>query len=89
MPGTAFVSVTEAGSTKASGIEQICADLGVAIADVMMNGDGLNDLAAIDAVGHPVAMGNAAAEVKVLARYDVVTVEHDGVAKALELSATL
>ena len=55
----------------------------------MMIGDGLNDLPAIEAVGHPVAMGNAEDEVKALANHIVADVANDGVAEALELSATL
>ena len=89
MPGAAFVSATKEGVTKASGISQICGDLDLSIDDVMMIGDGLNDLPAIEAVGHPVAMGNAAPEVKALARYHVASVDEDGVAEALDLSETL
>lgn len=89
MPGAAFVSATKAGITKASGILQICGDLDINIARVMMIGDGLNDVPAIEAVGHPVAMGNAAPEVKALARHHVASVHEDGVAEALDLSATL
>lgn len=89
MPGVAFVSATQAGITKATGIAQVCADLGITIDRVMMIGDGLNDLSAIEAVGYPVAMGNAASEVADAARYHVAHVHDDGVAVALELSATL
>lgn len=89
MQGTAFVSATQRGITKATGISQLCEDLGISIDRVMMIGDGLNDLAAITAVGHPVAMANAAPEVKDASQHQVASVEHDGVAEALRLSATL
>lgn len=89
MPGAAFVSATKTGITKASGISQICHDLDITIDQVMMVGDGLNDLPAIEAVGHPVAMGNAAPEVKELARHHVAPVHEDGVAEALDLSVSL
>lgn len=89
MPGTAFVSATKAGITKATGINTICADLGIDIGQVMMIGDGHNDVPAIEAVGHAVAMGNAVDDVKSLARYTVADVDNDGVAEALELSAEL
>ena len=89
MPGTAFVSATKPGITKATGITSICNELGLTIDQVMMIGDGLNDLPAIEAVGYPVAMGNAAPEVKALARHHVAHVDDDGVAEALDLSAKL
>lgn len=89
MPGTAFVSATQTGITKATGIEAICVELGLTIDQVMMIGDGLNDLPAIEAVGHSVAMGNAAPEVAALARYHVAHVDADGVAEALDRSADL
>ena len=89
MPGVAFISATRTGITKATGIEMICQELGITKESVMMIGDGLNDLPAIRAVGHPVAMGNAEDEVKAQARYVVADVVDDGVVEALELSATL
>lgn len=89
MPGIAFVSATRSGITKATGIAMIGEDLGIAMSDIMMVGDGLNDLPAIEAVGHPVAMGNAETAVKDASRYQVADVEADGLAEALELSATL
>ena len=89
MVGTAFVSITQPGITKATGISRICDELGLTIDQVMMIGDGLNDLPAIEAVGHPVAMGNAEDEVKAIAHHIVADVEDDGVAEALALSATL
>ena len=89
MEGIAFVSITKPGITKATGIESICEILGLTIDQAMMIGDGLNDLPAINAVGHPVAMGNAEDEVKALAKHIVADVDHDGVVEALELSATL
>lgn len=89
MPGTAFVSATKHGITKATGISSICAELGLTIDQVMMIGDGLNDLPAIEAVGHSVAMGNAAPEVAAISRYHVAHVDDDGVAEALDRSAEL
>lgn len=89
MPQVAFVSLTLPGVTKATGIAVICEVLGLQMSDVMMIGDGLNDLPAIEAVGHPVAMGNAAPAVKSAARYQVADVAADGVVEALQLSAKL
>lgn len=88
-PGAAFVSVTPAGVTKSSAIATIAEVLGATMADVMMVGDGQNDMDALLAVGHGVAMANAADSVKAVADYEVGDVEDDGLAEALELSAQL
>jgi hypothetical protein len=54
-----------------------------------MVGDGHNDVGAIAAVGHGTAMGNAHPEARAAARHHVASVEQDGLAEALELSARL
>ncbi len=89
MPEGAFVTVTPAGVDKATAIACVAAELGVDLADVMMVGDGANDLAAIRAVGHGTAMGNAEPEVLAAARHHVGHVDDDGLVDALELSARL
>jgi len=89
MPGIAFVSVTPPGITKATGIGHICETLDLTIDQVMMVGDGLNDLPAIEAVGFSVAMGNAEDAVKAAADYLVPDVESDGLIPALDLAAEL
>lgn len=89
MPGAAFVSVSAPGVSKAEGIRTVAADLGVDLADVMMVGDGHNDLPAVEAVGWGVAMGNAEPELKAAARLEVADVDADGAAEAIDRSATL
>ncbi len=88
-PGMTFMSLTAHGATKASAIERIAAELGTSMDKVMMVGDGHNDVAAVAATGHGTAMGNAESEVKAVATHHVASVADDGLAEALELSATL
>ncbi len=88
-PEAAFVSVTPIGVTKATAIAQIIDGLGATMADVMMVGDGHNDVEAMKAVGHAVAMGNAVEECRAVSDYQVGHVDADGLVEALELSATL
>ncbi len=89
MPGAAFVSVTAANVTKATGISAIAALLDLPMSAVMMVGDGHNDVPAMHAVGVPVAMANAEPEVHRLASHIVGHVDADGAAEALALSAEL
>lgn len=85
-PGSVFVSINSPQTTKATGIEAICSELGLELANVMMVGDGENDIAALDAVGYPVAMGNASSEVKSHARSIVSHVDDDGVVDAITMA---
>ncbi len=89
MPGAAFVSVTVAGVSKAAGIEAVARDLGAEMADVMMVGDGHNDIGALEAVGWGVAMGNADPEVAAAAQLHVAHVDAHGAAEAIDRSAGL
>ncbi len=89
MPGATFVSVVVDGVSKTAGIQAVADDLGVLLSDVMMVGDGHNDLEAIRAVGWGVAMGNADAEVIAAARLLVADVDDHGAAQAIDASATL
>ena len=89
MPGTSFVSCTTAGVTKGTAISSITDELGTTVDRAMMVGDGLNDLDAVETVGHGVAMGNAVDELKQAARHVVAHVDDDGLVEALALSATL
>lgn len=87
MPGAVFVSVVAEGVSKSAAIAWVADDLKVPMSDVMMVGDGHNDLPAIEAVGWGVAMGNAEPEVKAAARLVVGHVDHDGAAQAIDASA--
>ena len=89
MPGAAFVSITVDGVSKAGGVAAVAAELGASMADVMMVGDGHNDLSAIEAVGWGVAMGNAEPEVRAAARLQVADVDADGAAEAIDRAADL
>ncbi|MGI5963507.1 MAG: Cof-type HAD-IIB family hydrolase [Lawsonibacter sp.] len=56
---------------------------GVALDDCAAVGDSPNDLSMLQVVGTPIAMGNAAQEVKAVARWTTASNGEDGVAKAI------
>lgn len=89
IPGWHFVSITAATVSKASGVLALAALLGLHRDELMMVGDGQNDVSAMGVVGHPVAMGNAHRDAMAASRYQVAHVEDDGVAEALDLAQTL
>ena len=84
-----IVLLVAAGVSKAAGIAAVADDLGVPLSDVMMVGDGHNDLSAVEAVGWGVAMGNAEPELVAAARLVVGDVDADGAAQAIDASARL
>ena len=49
----------------------------------MALGDNLNDISMLERVGYPVAMDNAAPEVKAVAKYITDSNENSGVGKAI------
>jgi len=88
-PGVVFVSCTKPGVSKGAAIARIAEEMAISVADVMMVGDGDNDVDALRAVGHGVAMANAVPNAKAAATYEVAHVDADGLVEALELSTTL
>jgi hydroxymethylpyrimidine pyrophosphatase-like HAD family hydrolase len=78
-----YLEVTAAGVDKASGIGPLATRLGVAMPEVAAVGDGLNDLGLFAAVGVPIAMGQAGAQVRAAASWVTTAVTDDGVARAL------
>jgi Cof subfamily protein (haloacid dehalogenase superfamily) len=86
MPDTQFVGITKEGVSKGNALRSVAAEYGVALRDVMYVGDAGNDLSALRIIGHPVAMGNAAAAVIKAATRTVGPVDQGGLAEALALA---
>lgn len=77
------IEINPAGATKGAGLQLLCRRLSVNPADVMVIGDGLNDLSMFSVAGWPVAMGNAEASVKQAARLVTASNAQHGVADAI------
>ncbi|WP_291426552.1 Cof-type HAD-IIB family hydrolase [Deinococcus sp.] len=89
MPDVNFISVTKAGVNKGSALGRVAAGYGLTLDRVMAVGDGENDMTALKAVGHPVAMGNAEPMLKAIAQTVVSSVDEGGLREAVELALTL
>ncbi|PTA69757.1 Cof-type HAD-IIB family hydrolase [Deinococcus arcticus] len=89
MPDAMFISVTRGGVSKGSAVTRVAQAYGVPLERVMMVGDGENDVAALQVVGHPVAMGNADEPARRAARHFVGHVDDGGLREAVELALRL
>lgn len=90
MPGLALTSsgpdnfeVVAAGVDKGRALCRLAEEWGIAPGEIAAVGDSDNDLAMLKAVGWPVAMGNAAPEVKAAARMVTASNREDGVGRAI------
>jgi HAD superfamily hydrolase (TIGR01484 family) len=81
---TAWLDLTPVGVSKASGLEHVCAELGLTAADVLAIGDGRNDVEMLRWAGRGVAMGQAVEAVREAADAVTATVYDDGVAGELD-----
>lgn len=88
-PGVTYVSCSAKGINKGTAIAALAELVGTTADRVMMVGDGHNDLEAIAAAGHGVAMGNSIDEVKAIADHIVADVDSDGLVQALALAREL
>jgi HAD superfamily hydrolase (TIGR01484 family) len=81
---TAWLDLAPAGVSKASGLQSICAELGVDASDVLAIGDGRNDVEMLQWAGRGVAMGQAPLVVQEAADFVTDTVQDDGAARELD-----
>ncbi|MDH6195319.1 Cof subfamily protein (haloacid dehalogenase superfamily) [Mycobacterium frederiksbergense] len=79
-----LIEVVPLGVSKATGIEELTAPLGLTAADVVTFGDMPNDVPMLSWAGRGVAMGNAHPEAVAAADETTVTNAEDGVARVLE-----
>ena len=77
------MDIISKGTSKASGIEKLASELGVAIENTYAFGDGLNDLEMLQKAGTGVAMANGFEELKAAADMGTDSVFSDGISKGL------
>ena len=81
--GSDNFEILPAGADKGRALTRLGELLGVTPAEMVAIGDSDNDAEMLRAVGMPVAMGNADAALKNLAKYITADCDHDGVAQAV------
>lgn len=81
--GNTMIELVLKGCSKAGGMEELLAYLGVDKADSVAIGDSTNDLPMFSVAGHTVCMGGGMEELKEQAEFITDTVMNDGIEKAL------
>lgn len=81
--GVNNVEVVAPQVNKGAALEKLCQGYGTTLARTIAIGDSENDIEMLQAVGMPVAMGNAPAHIQALAKYITADNDHGGVAQAI------
>lgn len=84
LSGAPFVEIMADGVTKASGLERLCAHLGIAQSQVLAFGDAANDVEMLRWAGVGVAVANASAAASEAADYVTESNDDHGVARVIE-----
>ncbi|MBI4283468.1 MAG: HAD family phosphatase [Chloroflexi bacterium] len=82
-PEVDFINVLAPDVSKGKALEALASYLGVDLTEIMAIGDGINDVSLLSIVGLAVAMNNARPELKAVADYVTLDVDHNGVAAAI------
>ena len=83
-PDVEFTNVVAPEVDKGKALEALASHLGVSLGEVAAIGDGTNDIPLLSLAGLAIAMGNAPDEVKAVAGYITLDVDHSGLAAAIE-----
>lgn len=81
--GQEYLEITSIHAQKSSGIAVLLQQRQLSASEAAAFGDGHNDLPMLQAVGLPIVMGNAAAEIQAAGQYVTKTNDENGVAYAM------
>ena len=82
-PGINFINVVDPEVSKGNALVALASYLGISLTEVIAIGDGTNDISILSCAGLAIAMQDAPAEVKAVADYITLDVDHSGVAEAI------
>lgn len=83
-PEIDFINIINSVVSKGEALKILASFLGISTKEIIAIGDGLNDISLLKTAGLAVAMGNAFPEVKEVADYITLDVDHSGVAAAIK-----
>lgn len=79
-----YLEVMNEQVKKSAGVKLLCEHYGCTLDEVLVFGDGMNDVDMLQAVTHSYAMANAVPEVKAHAAFEAEDNDHDGLLHVLE-----
>ena len=82
-PEVDFINVLAPGVSKGRALSALASHLGISLTEIMAIGDGPNDISLLSSAGLAVAMGGAPDELKAVADYITLDVDHNGLAAAI------
>ena len=82
-PEVDFINVLASGVSKGKALEALASHLGIVLTEVIAIGDGANDASLLSVAGLAVAMEDASDELKAVADYVTLDVDHSGLAAAI------
>ncbi|MEE8413755.1 MAG: Cof-type HAD-IIB family hydrolase [Dehalococcoidales bacterium] len=82
-PDMDFINIIASGVSKGKALEALASFLEIPLAEVMAIGDGANDISLLSTAGLAIAVGNASDDLKAVADYVTLDVDHNGVAAAI------
>lgn len=88
VPQPNFINVMHAGQNKATGIDLLCKALNITLDQVVVFGDGGNDVAMLSHVPNSVAVAGAVPEAQAAARFHIDAAEKNAVFDAISALAT-
>ena len=83
-PKVDFINVLAPDVSKGKALEALASFLGIPLAEVVAIGDGPNDISLLASAGLAIAMGDASDELKAVADYVTLDVNHNGLAEAIK-----
>ena len=84
VPQPGFINLMPDGWSKATGIDVMCAELGITLDQVVVFGDGGNDVSMLRHVPNSVAVSNASDDARAAARWHIGSCADEAVATAIE-----
>jgi len=83
-PDVGFFNIVAPDVSKGKALRALASHLGISLAEVVAVGDGPNDISLLSSAGLAIAMGDAPDELKAVADYVTLDVEHNGLAEAIK-----